>query len=198
MIKIILAGAACAALLTACNQKTTTDAADGAGDAVNATQDATSGVVGQTSAATLGANTVGGFVTSLATSDMYELDAARIAASKSTNAKVKELAAMITADHTASTAKLKTIAPAEAAETTLPTALDERRKGLIENLNAASAADFDKVWLTQQVAAHNEALTLLNGFKDHTDTPRLAALATEIIPKVTGHRDHAQAALDAI
>lgn len=198
MIKVILAGAACAALLSACNQKTANDAADGAGDAVNATQDAASGVVGQTSAATIGANTVDGFVTALATSDMYELDAARIAAAKSTNAKVKELAAMITADHTASTAKLKAIAPAEAADTSLPTALDERRKGLIDNLNAASTADFDKVWLTQQVAAHNEALTLLNGFKDHSETPRLAGLAAEIIPKVTAHRDHAQAALDGM
>ena len=198
MIKVLLAGAACAALLTACNQNTANDAANGAGDAVNATQDATAGVVGQTSAATLGANTVGGFVTSLATSDMYELEAAKIAAEKSTNVKVKELAAMITADHTASTAKLKSIAPTEAAGTTLPTTLDERRQGLIDNLKAASAADFDKVWLTQQVAAHNEALTLLNGFKDHSETPGLAALATEIIPKVTAHRDQAQAALDAM
>lgn len=198
MIKVILAGAACAALLVACNQETATDAADGVGDAVNATQDATSGVVGQTSAATLGANTAGGFVTGLAISDMYELDAARIAAAKSTNAKVKELAAMITADHTASTAKLKTIAPAEAADTAFPTALDERHKGLIDNLNAASSGDFEKVWLTQQVAAHNEALTLLNGFKDHTETPGLAGLAGEIIPKITAHRDHAQAALDAM
>jgi putative membrane protein len=198
MIRPILVGAACVALLAACNQKATTDAADGAGDAVNATQDAASGVVGQTSAATLGANTTGGFVTALATSDMYELEAAKIAAAKSSNATVKELAAMITKDHTASTAKLKSLAPTEAAGTVLPSALDERRQGLIDNLNAASAADFDKVWLTQQVAAHNEALTLLNGFKDHSETPGLAGLAGEIIPKVTMHRDHARTALDAM
>lgn len=198
MIRTILVGTACAALLAACNPSTTNNAADGVGDAVNATQDATSGVVGQTSAATVGANSTDAFVKALATSDMYELQAAGIAASKSSNAKVKELAAMIRTDHTASTEKLKAIAPTEAASTVLPTTLDERRKGLIDNLNAASAADFDKIWLSQQVAAHNEALTLLNGFKDHTETPRLATLATEIISKVTAHRDHAQAALDVM
>ena len=198
MIKTILAGVACAALVTACSPAERAETKSDAGAAVNATQDATSGVVGQTSAATLGANTTGGFVTALATSDMYELEAAKIAASKSSNAKVKDLAAMITKDHTASTAKLKSLAPTEAADTTLPTALDERHKGLIDNLNAASATDFDKVWLTQQVAAHNEALTLLNGFKDHSETPGLAGLAGEIIPKVTMHRDAAQAALDAM
>ena len=198
MIKIILAGVACAALLAACNSETANDAADGTGDAVNATQDAASGVVGQTSAATIGANTVAGFVPAMGMSDMYELEAAKIAMAKSSNAKVKELATMITTDHSASTAKLKSIAPTEAPGIALPTALDERRQGLLDNLNAASTADFDRVWLTQQVAAHNETLTLLNGFKDHTETPGLAGLATEVIPKVTMHRDQSQEALDAM
>ena len=196
MTRLLIAGVATIALLGACSQS---DApADKAGGTVNAAQDAMSGAVGQTSAATIGANTVGGFVTSLAVSDMYELASADIATAKSSNAGVKELAAMIKTDHTASTAKLKTIAPTEAADTTLPTEMDERRKGLIDNLNAAPAADFDRVWLTQQVAAHNEALTLPNGFTDHPDAPGLTALAAEIIPKVTAHRDRAQALLDAM
>ncbi len=196
MTRILLAGAATLALLGACSRAE--EPADGAAATVNAAQDATSAAVGQTSAATIGANTTGGFVTSLATSDMYELEAARITTQKSQNADIKALAAMITTDHTASSDKLKTIAPVEAAGTTLPTELDQRRKGLIDNLNAATAADFDRVWLTQQVAAHNEALTLLNGFKDKADAPQLAVLATEIIPKVTMHRDRAQELLDAM
>lgn len=196
MTRMLLAGAVTLALLGACSPSN--DPADDAAAAVNATQDAASMPVGQASAATLGANTAGGFVTSLAVSDMYELAAADIANAKSSTAGVKELAGMIKTDHTASTAKLKTIAPTEAADTPLPTALDERRQGLIDNLTAAAPADFDRVYLTQQVAAHNEALTLLNGFKDHTETPGLAALATEVIPKVTMHRDHAQEMLDAM
>lgn len=196
MTRMLLAGAATLALLGACSQSD--DPADDASAAVNATQDAMAGPVGQASAATLGANTAGGFVSSLAMSDMYELQAAEIAAAKSSNAGVKELAGMLKTDHTASTAKLKSIAPTEAADTTLPTGLDERRQGLIDNLTAATPADFDRVFLTQQVAAHNEALTLLNGFKDHSETPGLAGLAGEIIPKVTMHRDHAQQMLDAM
>ncbi len=196
MTRMLLAGAATLALLGACSQSD--DPATDASATVNAAQDATSAAVGQTSAATLGANTAGGFVTSLAVSDMYEVQAAEIAMAKSSTAGIDELAGMIKTDHTASTAKLKTIAPTEATDTPLPTALDERRQGLIDNLNAAAPADFDRVYLMQQVAAHNEALTLLNGFKDHTETPGLAALATEIIPKVTMHRDQAQRMLDAM
>ena len=196
MTRMLLAGAATFALLGACSQSE--DPADQAAATVNAAQDAASVPVGQTSAATLGANTASGFVTALVTSDMYELQSAEIAMARSSTAGIDELAGTIKTDHTASTAKLKTIAPTEAADTTLPTALDERRQGMIDNLNAAAPADFDRVWLTQQVAAHNEALTLLNGFKDHTETPGLAALATEIIPKVTMHRDQAQRMLDAM
>ncbi len=196
MTRMLLLGAASLALLGACSQSG--DAGDDAAATVNAAQDAASVPVGQTSAATLGANTAGGFVSALAISDMYELQAADIATAKSSTAGIDALAGMIKTDHTASTTKLKSIAPTEAADTPLPTALDERRQGLIDNLNAAAPADFDRVFLTQQVAAHNEALTLLNGFKDHTDTPGLAALATEIIPKVTMHRDRAQQMLDGM
>jgi putative membrane protein len=194
----VLAAVAVAALVAACSQQQTDKTTADAGAAVNAAQDATSTAVGQTSAATMGANTVSGFVTGLAVSDMYELEAAKIAYSKSSSADVKALAAMITTDHTASSAKLKALAPTAAPTVALPTALDERRQGLIDNLKAATPADFDKVYLTQQVAAHDEALTLLNGFDDNTEAPTLASLAREIIPKVTAHRDHAKALADAI
>ena len=196
MTRLLLASVTTLALLGACSRSN--DPADDAAATVNAAQDAVSTPVGQASAATIGANTAGGFVTALAISDMYELQGAEIAMAKSSTAGIDELAGMIKTDHTASSAKLKTIAPAEAADTPLPAALDERRQGLIDNLNAAAPADFDRVYLTQQVAAHDEALTLLNGFKDHSETPGLAALATEIIPKVTMHRDHAQRMLDAL
>lgn len=196
MKTLAIAGIASAALLAACGQGD--NAQQNANEAVNATQDMTSGVVGQTSAATMGANTVEGFVTNLAVGNMYELQAAEVAQSKSSNAQVKELASMITRDHTSAGDKLKSTAPTAAPNVAIPMQLDERRQGLIDNLNAASADDFDKVYLEQQVAAHNETLTLLNGFSDNTDAPALASLARELVQPVTMHRDRAQQLLDAM
>lgn len=197
MKNIAIVSVASLALLAACGQGGDT-AGENANEAVNATQDMTSGAVGQTSAATLGANTVEGFVTNLAVGNMYELQAAEVAQIKSSNADVKALAAMITRDHTSAGEKLMAAAPTAAPDVMVPTALDQRRQGLIDNLNAASADDFDKVYLEQQVAAHNETLTLLNGFSDNTDAPALASLARELIAPVTMHRDRAQALLDAM
>lgn len=194
---LALAGVASLSLLAACGQGGDS-VGQNADEAVNATQDAASGVVGQTSAMTLGANTVDGFVTNLAISNMYELEAARIAATRSANADVKALAAMITKDHTAAGEKLAAAAPTAAPGVAIPTALDERHQGLIDNLNAATAADFDKVYLDQQVAAHNEALTLLNGFSNNTDAPALATLAGELVAPVTAHRDRARTLVEAM
>lgn len=197
-IRTILVGAACVAALAACNQQQTEKAATDAGAAVNATQDAASTAVGQTSATVMGATTVGGFIDALAVSDMYELEAARIATAKSRNDAVRDLAATITIDHSASTARLKALAPTAAPTVTLPTRLDQRRQGLIDNLNAAAPADFDRVWLQQQVAAHDEALTVLNGFAGNTEAPALAEFGSGLIPKITMHRDKAKALLDAM
>jgi len=197
MKNILIASAASLALLAACNQGDDT-AGQNASEAVNATQDAASGVVGQTSAMTLGANTVEGFVTNLAIGNMYEIEAARIASTRSNNADVKALAAMIEKDHTAAGEKLKSTVSTAAPDVTVPTMLDERRKGMIDNLNAATPGDFNKVYLDQQVAAHNETLTLLNGFSDNSDAPALAGLARELIPTITTHRDRAQALVNAM
>ena len=184
MMRPLLAGAACAVLLAACNQPET------APEPVDKAQDAAAGPVGQMSAATVGSNTLSGYVTGAAIGDMYEIQAADLALERSQNAGIKELATMIKADHTASSNALKAAVPTAGEGLTIPTALDERRQGLIDNLRSASAANFDATWLDQQIAAHNEALTLHRGFADQ-DSP-LAAAARAVVPKVEAHLRRAE------
>lgn len=184
-IKLILSGAACAALLVACNQQQ-------AGEAVDKTQDMASAPVGQTSAATMGGNLVSAYVPNAAMGDMYEIQAADVAAERSTNADVKMLAEMIKADHTAASTKFKALVPTAAPDVALPTALDERRQGLVDNLKSAPAANFDKVYLDQQIAAHQEAITLHRGFSDNTDAPTLAEHSRMVLPKIEAHLARAQ------
>ena len=185
MIRSLLAGVACAALLTACNQQ-------GGSEAVDKAQDAAAGPVGQMSASTMGSNLVSAYVPNAAMSDMYEIQAADIALERSRNARVKELAQMIKTDHTAASNEFKGIVPTAAPDIALPTSLDQRRQGMIDNLRSASAADFDTVYLDQQIAAHEEGVTLNNGFKDNTDAPALAAFAAKVLPKIQAHLDRAK------
>ena len=185
MIRPLLAGAACVALLTACNQEKSPEAVDKA-------QDMAAGPVGQTSAATMGSNMVSAYVPNAAMGDMYEIQAADIALERSQNAQVKELANMIKTDHTAASNAMKAMLPQAAPEMTPPTALDQRRQGLIDNLRSASAENFDRTWVDQQIAAHNEAITLHRGFSDNADAPQLAEHARTVLPKIEMHLRRAE------
>jgi putative membrane protein len=75
---------------------------------------------------------------------------------------------------------------------TPPSDLDQRRQGLLDNLRAAASADFDRIYINQQVAAHKETLTLLSGYAQNGDDAGLKDLATKATPKVQGHLDKAQ------
>jgi len=188
---LIFAVAAAAALnLAACQQKDEkADAADPGttSDAVNAAQDAASAAVGATTAATIGQVSTDAFVTNAAIGDMYEVQAGEIAQKKGQSADVKAFGKMMVTDHTAMSNEMKPLVAA--AGKTLPTGLDERRKGLIDNLNAASAGEFDQTYLSQQEAAHSEALTLMQGYADNGDDAGLKAAAAKAAPKVQAHLD---------
>ena len=177
MYKILIPLAAASALLAACGEQ----------DPVNATQDAASVPVGQTSAMTLGANTVDGYITSAAMGDMYEIRAAEMALERSQNA----LAQLILDDHTAASEALQGIVQSQQIEVQMPAELDERRQGLLDNLRDAD--NFDEVFIDQQVAAHQEALTLHKGFADNEDAPELAAHAGNAVPKLEAHLEQARA-----
>jgi putative membrane protein len=186
--------------LGACNKggNTPPAAADQANNAassssppVAAAENATAGAVGAVSAATT--TTAGGFVTAAATSDMFEIQAAKMAEQKATNPAVKKFAAKMIHDHTASTHKLQALLAKGGINATPPTDLDERRKGLLDNLAKAKPEDFDKMYVDQQVAAHDEALTLLKGYIDHGDNDALKGFASSILPTVQEHDGMAKA-----
>ncbi|MEW5687964.1 MAG: DUF4142 domain-containing protein [Pseudomonadota bacterium] len=187
----LMTGAAIALIgLSACQKKDEAPAADPgtSNAAVNAAQDATSAAVGAASSATVGPVSTDAFVTNAAISDLYEIQAGQIAQRKGQSQGVKDFGKMMVVDHTALSNAMKPLVVA--AGKTAPPGLDARRSGLIDNLNAAALADFDKVYLSQQEAAHNEALSLMQGYADHGDDAALKAAAAKAAPKVQAHLDH--------
>jgi putative membrane protein len=195
---LFAAAAATVLSLAACKKPTAGNTADagntmnpGQSAPVNAAQDAMGAAVGGTSAATLGSHDTGAFVDNAGQGNMYEIEAAKIAEQKSKSADVKAFATMMVADHTALQAEM---APLIAkAGKTAPADLDQRRKGFLDNLKAADAKDFDKTYIDQQVAAHDETLTLMKGYADNGDDAGLKAAAAKTAPKVQAHLDKAKA-----
>lgn len=178
---LILTGlVASSALLVACSN-------DDGRNAVDQTQDKVAEGVGQVSASAWGSNNPETYAMSASMGDMYEIRSADLALQHSSNDKVKELARMIKADHTAASEQLKTAVGSAGVRVATANELDERRKGMLDNLAGADKSGFDKAYLEQQVAAHEEALTLHRGFTENTDAPELREHARTVIPKIEAH-----------
>jgi putative membrane protein len=208
---LILSAAAVAALsLAACNKPASTtaadatdatksaasDAASATGAAVNKAEDATGAAVGAASANAVSPHDTAAFVSNASQSDMYEIQAAQIAAKRSKNPDIKAFAKMMVADHTKSTNMMKPLA--QAAGQTPADKLDDRRQGFIDHLNKASDADFDKTYVDQQVAAHQEALDLMNGYAKDGSDAGLKGGAAKIAPIVQTHLDKIKAIQDGM
>jgi putative membrane protein len=181
------AGALAGLVLAACSPAETGGAPDQQNEAVNTVQDHAAGVVGA-AAGPAGAATDPAFVTNAAVGGLYEVEAGRIAIQRSTNRDVKALAQMLVNDHTRAADKLKPISAR--LNLTVPTALDQRHQGLIDNLRGASDQDFDRVFLQQQESAHNEAAALLSTYQQIGGQAELKAWAAETLPRIQAHQAH--------
>lgn len=154
-------------------------------DTASAVKDTTAGMVGKVSAEMT--HTTKGFVTAAAASDMYEVEAGKIAAQRAASPAVKDFAEHMVKAHTETTDKLKSILAGNNIAVTPPAHLDDRRQGMIDNLRGAKAADFDHRYLAQQEAAHKEAQILMRGYAKDGDNPMVKRFAAETLPAVQDH-----------
>jgi len=187
---LMIVGAAVAALsLAACGQKAdeTKGAATPAEQA--ATPDANPAATVPTPADETKADV---FAAKAADSDMFEIAAAKLAATRSTNPAVKKFAAAMEKAHTATSAELKSAIAASGAAITLPTVLSEDAQSKIDDLTKADAKDFDKKYADGQVDAHQAALNLLQRYAQDGDTAAIKAFAAATAPKVQEHLNMAE------
>ena len=130
------------------------------------------------------------FVDKVAASDMFELEAAKLAQAQSTSDNVKAFAAMMIKDHTDSSARLKEAAATIDGVTVTP-ALTAKQQMDLDALKKAGD-QFDTAYAQVQVVAHNEALTLLQGYADNGTEASLKTFAAGVAPVVQHHLDEAK------
>jgi putative membrane protein len=136
--------------------------------------------------------TTKGFADAAAVSDMYEVEAGKIAQERGHTAAVKSFGAKMVAAHTETTDKLKATLASTHPDIAPPAHLDDRRQGMIDELRGAKDADFDARYIAQQIDAHNEALILMKGYAKDGDTPAIKKLAAKTAPTVQMHLNMAE------
>lgn len=188
--QLLIVGAAFAALsIAACGPKTdeTKGAATPAEQA--ATPDANPAATVPTPSDETKAAT---FVEKAAATDLYEVEAAKLAAKRSTNAEVKAFAAMMEKAHAKTTEDLKAAIAASGATLTPPTALPADLQDKLDDLNKASNEDFDKTYADDQVDVHQAALNLMQRYAQDGDTAAIKAFAAATAPAVQEHLNQAE------
>ena len=194
---LMLSGAFAAVLtLAACGEKNevvedgavenaSAESGVGSNPASNMAQDAASGAVGAVSAVTAG-RTTAGFVGGAANGDMYEIASSQLALQKAQSPELKKFAQRMIDEHTMTSAEMKKVV-GSMPDVTIPTAMDERRQGMVDNLKQAPANNFDQVYIAQQTASHQENVELHQTYAENGDNPALKALAAKHLPMITQH-----------
>jgi putative membrane protein len=188
--KILIVGAAIAILgIVACGPKTdeTKGAATPAEQA--ATPDANPAATVPTPSDETKADV---FVAKAAASDLFEIEAAKLALKRSTNADVKAFAGKMEKAHAKTTEALKAAIAASGAAITPPTALPEDLQGKLDDLTKADDKDFDKAYADGQVDAHQAALNLMQRYAQDGDTAAIKAFAASTAPAVQEHLNMAE------
>ncbi len=188
---LLILGLAPVLALAACGGETATNTADGMSDmnmegmntaGMDTYNDAamTDNMAAEASPAQRFANDVGA-------SDYYEVEAGRIAQEKAQSQGLKDFGRMMVEQHTQSTEKLKAAgARANPAIVPNPTLTGEQEANLAA-LRAAEGAAFDQAYKTQQIAAHEKALALVQGYAATGDIAELKTFATEAEKLIQGH-----------
>jgi len=123
-------------------------------------------------------------------SDMYEIEAGRLALQMSQNASVRSFAQMMIDQHTASSAQMAAALQSINMAPPPPSLMPDQTQRL-EMLRTAGTG-FDAMYLQDQVAAHQQALALHQACAANAGPP-VSAVSAGLIPVVQSHLNQAQA-----
>ena len=130
------------------------------------------------------------YVMAAGMSDLFEINSSQIALQKSQNPKVRQFASMLIKDHTKTTAATMKAAQ-RAGLNPPPPMLDAGATASITELQNASAADFDRIYLAQQVPAHQNAFSLHSHYANAGDERALRTSARMALDPIRQHLDAA-------
>jgi putative membrane protein len=153
-------------------------------------------------------------------SDRFEVASSRLAQQKSQNAQLKQFAEHMVRDHTKTTQELQQLiqqvpGSGAGAATPLPNGresqgtaqggqitnaqggpqhegLDQQHAALLQQLQQANGAEFDRLYVRQQLAAHQQAVDMFRNYSQSGDNPQLKQWAAKTLPDLVEHLAQAQ------
>ena len=128
--------------------------------------------------------------------NMKEIELAKLAQQKSTNAEVRAFAEILFNDHTKAMEDLKK--NAELKNISLPTALSEDGKEAYDKLSEEKTEDFDKKYVDMMVDGHEEAVKKMEKASEEANDEEIKMWAADMLPTLKTHHNEAVRLQDLI
>jgi putative membrane protein len=114
-----------------------------------------------------------------------EVEAGKLAQSKGSSQAVKDFGALMVKDHTDANAKLKSVAASEGVD--LPSSSSATQMASKAKLEVLTGETFDKAYIKNQVAAHEQTVSLFKKEIASGSDAQAKAFAKETLPTVQAH-----------
>lgn len=131
------------------------------------------------------------FVAKAGAGDLYEIQSSQIAVRRARDPRVRAFAQMLITHHRQTTRQVGAAAR-QAGLRPRPPALEPAQRRMLVELQRAPAGGFDRLFLSQQIPAHQEALGLHRNYARSGGVATLRRAAAGAVPIVQSHLTQAR------
>ena len=133
-----------------------------------------------------------------AINNLFEIEASKLALTKSNNKDVKTYARHMIQDHEEAEAKLEGVVQEKRVGVTLPNAMDQAHQDLVTQLQDLDGDAFDKAYVKMLLQGHRDAVKLHQSYADNGETVELKTFAVTTVPMVEKHLERIEAIAKAM
>lgn len=126
------------------------------------------------------------FVMKAAVGNTFEIEEAKLARERATDDRLKRYAERMIAEHQDALKKLQDAAGKS--NTKADMTLDKPHQAMLDNLKTFNGKDFDKIYIADQIASHDETVSLLSDYKQNGGNKDLMSWADNALPIVKDHK----------
>lgn len=127
------------------------------------------------------------FVTQAAVSDMFEIESAKLAVERTSDAPTKAFAQQMITDHTKTSQELKGLVSSASLQVNLPTSLDKSHQDKLDRLRSLNGAEFTDAYHKMQEDAHKDAVSLFKRYASGGESAPLKDWAGKTLPALEHH-----------
>jgi putative membrane protein len=130
------------------------------------------------------------FMMKTADTDLSEIDMARLALQKSTNADIRDYANMVQSDDTAALENLSDLMKEKGVSQPQVASVDARQD--LSRMSGLSGPEFDREFINMMVADHQKAIDRFHDQIAIAQDPDVKKYAEDLLPKLEMHLEKAQ------